>query len=121
MPRELSRQQMLTIFELWGGGASRQQIADAVGFSIHCLEEHRARGQLKGLLPKRRGCGSKSGGIPDNPTPEQLAEVEARKLEVQSRWTPQQKLERTVNQSNSVHRVADIMAAYRMAMREVPE
>lgn len=113
MPRPLSREQLLTIFELWEEGASRQQVADALGVSINVIDEHRYSGQLKGQLTPRRGAGSKSGGIPDNPTPEQIAEVEARKLAVQSRWTPEQRAQRLQGVAHSQFRVSEIVAAYK--------
>lgn len=121
MPRELTRQQVLVVMEMWEEGATQMDIADAIGMSIHCLEEHRLRGQLKGKLPARCGANPRSCGIPDNPTPEQRAEVEARKLEVQSRWTPQQRLQRSVNTQPPAVRVSDILAAYRVALNELSE
>lgn len=118
MPRPLSRDQLLTIFELWEEGASRQQVADALGVSIHVIEEHRRRGQLKGQLRPRRGERSNSEGIPDNPTPEQIAEVELRKLAVQSRWTPEQRAQRLQGTSRQQYRVSEIVAAYKHLRNE---
>ena len=100
-PRDSNRlftfDELTTVEQMWNDGATRAQIADAVGVQIWVLDERR-RDQLR-HLPKERGrnggryCRKSRRGDPD-PSPEEMAEIEARRLEVQSWWTEEVRISR---------------------------
>jgi hypothetical protein len=86
------------VVTLYDAGASKLEICQAMGWKSYRWEALRAPGGPLNCLPPRRG---QTGGrfprirgsrIGDEPTPEQIASIEQRKLEVRSRWTPEEEL-----------------------------
>lgn len=88
--------ELQAVEQMWADGATRAQIADTIGVEIWVLDARRVD-QLK-HLPAARG---RNGGkynrrrsISDDPTPEEQAEHEQRRLEVQSRWDEETRIAR---------------------------
>lgn len=110
--RRLTSDEILVVFDMWEAGKTRAEIAAAVNMTVYALDERR-RDQLS-HLPKRQGRREKGCRISDDdPTPEQVAEIEARKLEVQARWTERERVLRIQGIADGMQRVREIAAAYR--------
>jgi len=109
--RRLTDEQVLVIFDMWESGSTRAEIAYAMDLTVYTLDERR-KDQLS-HLPKRQGRREHGNGFGDNPTPEQIAEIENRKLQVQARWTEQERVLRIQGIPDNTQRVREIAAAYR--------
>ena len=117
--RMLTDSEVLVVFEMWDAKKTRAEIASELNISITTLDE-RKKDQLASL-PRRQGM---NGGrfervagsrISDEPTPEQLADMDRRRLEVQARWTTEERIQRMQGIPDTTQHVRDIQAAYRNA------
>ena len=115
--RMLTDNEVLVVFEMWDAKKTRAEIAVELNISIYTLEE-RQKDQLANL-PRRPGMNGgrfervRGSRITDDPTPEQIAEMEQRRLEVQSRWTVEQRAQRLQGIPDTTQHVREIAAAYR--------
>ena len=94
-PEELDR-----VSEAWIGGASKAEVLQMMNWKAHVWEEFRRPGGILSHLPSKQGQGGgryprvRGSRISDEPSPAQIAEIEQRKLEVRSRWTETEEMQR---------------------------
>ena len=94
-PEELQR-----ATQLHAEGHTKTSICEQLGWRSWRFEELRRPGGLLAHLPSRQGAGGgrhpkvPGSRISDAPSPEQLAAIEVRKLEVQARWSDAERLAR---------------------------
>ena len=114
--RLFTTHELLVVFDMWEDNKTRAEIACAVGVSVCTLDERR-KDQLASL-PNRQG---KRGGrfervpgerIQDTPTPQQIEEMEVRKMEVQARWSAEVRAQRLQGIPDTTQQVREIVAAY---------
>jgi hypothetical protein len=108
--KRLTPEQVLVVFDMWEQGSTRSEIAFAMDMTVSTLDERR-KDQLSHLA-NRQGRRERSRCIPDEPSPEQIAGIEQRKLEVQSKWTAQERALRIQGVPDTTQHVREIAAAY---------
>ena len=87
---EITDEQAWEIFQLWEGGASRQEIAERVGYPARRIFDRTCQQRGKGSLlhpslaqlPRHQGRG---GGRPWHAEADNHAEIEARTAEIRAR------------------------------------
>jgi hypothetical protein len=109
--RSLTPEQVAKAKEMWHAGDPECEICLVVGMTVDTFRARR-HDQLKGL-PKRKQAGGNSGRRAEEVTPEEL---EFRKMQVQSTWTEEDRMEHQSNfigMDNRMVKLADLRAAMR--------
>jgi len=109
--RMLTDSEVLVVFDMWESGSTRAEIAFAMDLTVCTLDERR-KDQLS-HLPKRQGRRESSRPIPENPSADQIAELEHRKAFIQSRWTAEQRVQRLQGVPDTTQHIREIAAAFR--------
>ena len=112
--------ELLVVFDMWEDNKTRSEIACALNVSVWTIDLRR-KDQLASL-PNRQGSNGGPRGpfvrtsgkrINDTPTPQQIEEMESRKMEVQARWSAEVRAQRLQGIPDTTQHVRDIAAAYR--------
>ncbi len=91
--KTFSKETVELVTSLWNSGVSVPEICNAAGFSRDTLDYHRSSGAFQHLQKRKQGVNNGRRSKPDDEKKQMLfgmglREIERRKSEVRSKWTP---------------------------------